>query len=201
VPWWAVVSAVVAPVAMIGGWTVAAAQQQSFDPVSGTISALATQAVESPWIMTLGLAATGVAHVATAAGLRSVPRRARAVHALGGAATLAVALLPVDASPQAHGVAAGIGFVALALWPALSGRRDGPAVLRPAVGVAASVVLVTLLVVFVAELQRWLPGDGSLTGLTERLVAGAQALWPLVVVTALRRAVGRPPSGGRPAPP
>lgn len=184
VPRWALASAIAAPVAMIGGWTLAAARQPSFDPVQETISALAASTATEPWIMTAGLAITGVAHVVTAAGLRPVPRRARVLHAVGGAATLAVALLPVDSAPQAHGIAAGIGFGALALWPALAGRRGTTGILKPVVTVGASVVLVGLLGWFVVELQD----GGDLTGLTERAVAGAQAVWPLVVVVALRRA-------------
>ncbi|NUU18567.1 DUF998 domain-containing protein [Cellulomonas humilata] len=187
VPRWALASAIAAPVAMIGGWTLAAARQPSFDPVQETISALAASTATEPWIMTAGLAITGVAHVVTAAGLRPVPRRARVLHAIGGAATLAVALLPVDAAPRAHGIAAGIGFGALALWPALAGRRGATGILRPVVTVGASVGLVGLLGWFVVELQ----GGGDLTGLTERAVAGAQAVWPLVVVVALRRQTSR----------
>uniref|UniRef100_UPI0028E486C1 hypothetical protein n=1 Tax=uncultured Cellulomonas sp. TaxID=189682 RepID=UPI0028E486C1 len=75
----------------------------------------------------------------------------------------------------------------LALWPALAGRRGATGVLRPAVTVGASVVLAGLLGTFVVELQR----GGDLTGLTERAVAGAQAVWPLVVVVALRRQPSR----------
>ena len=191
VPRWALASAIAAPVAMIGGWTLAAAQQPSFDAVEETISALAASTATDPWIMTAGLAVTGVAHMVTAAGLRPVPRSGRALQALGGAATLAVAALPVDRYPAAHGVAAGIGFGALALWPALARRRGATGILRPAVAVGASAALVGLLGVFVVELQ----GGGAATGLTERAVAGAQAVWPLVVVVALRReAAGRQPS-------
>ena len=195
VPRWALASAIAAPVAMIGGWTLAAAQQPSFDAVQETISALAASAATDPWIMTTGLAITGVAHMVTAAGLRPVPRAARAMHALGGAATLAVAALPVDAYPTAHGIAAGISFGALALWPALPRRRGGTGVLRPAVGLGASAALVGLLGVFVVELQV----DGDAVGLSERALAGAQALWPLVVVVALRRDARRAPPalGGR----
>lgn len=203
---WVLAPAVAAPVAMIGGWTLAAALQDGFDPVRETISALAATDATQPWVMTAGLAATGVAHVLTAVGLRPVPVPARVLHAVGGLATLAVAALPVDVASHAHGVAAGIGFGALALWPALAWRRARPAVLSPAVpraavppsavlgpaaGVGAAVVLTGLLVLFVVELQGLTPDGGAATGLTERLVAGAQALWPLVVVLALRRA-GRP---------
>lgn len=210
VPWWAVASAITAPVAMIGGWTLAAAQQPSFDATTETISALATAPMATPWIMGAGLALTGVAHVVTAAGLRPLPCVARVVHAVGGVATLAVAALPVDAYPHPHGIAAAVGFGALALWPALSARRragarerallpppqdragpltasPGPVVARPVAAVGATVVLAGLLAVFVLELEHLTPSDGRLTGLWERAVAGGQALWPLVVVVAWRR--------------
>jgi hypothetical membrane protein len=196
VPRWALASAIAAPVGMIGGWTLAATRQPAFDPTQQTISALAARTATDAWIMTAGLAITGLAHLVTAAGLRPVPRAGRALLALGGAATLAVAALPSDVAPHAHGVAATIGFGALSLWPAFSTslfstQVHSPAavkvtsagVLRPAVSLTASAVLVGLLAAFGAELAR----DGDAVGLTERALAGAQALWPLVVVVALRR--------------
>lgn len=187
VPGWALASAIAAPVGMIGGWTLAAARQPSFDPTTETISALAATTATDAWVMTAGLALTGVAHLVTAAGLGPVPRAGRALLALGGAATLAVALLPSDVAPRAHGIAATVGFGALALWPALAARR-GPGVLRPAVSITASAALVGLLATFGAELAR----GGDAIGLTERALAGAQALWPLVVVVALRRSLRSP---------
>jgi len=185
---WALVSAVAAPSALIGGWTLAASQQPSFDAVRETISALAASGATAPWIMSAALAGTGIAHIVTAAGLRPVPRAARALHALGGAATVVVAALPVDVWPQAHGAAAVVAFGALAVWPAFAWRRGGSGVLRPVVAAGAATALVGLLALFVAELQGWTPDGGAATGLAERAAAGAQALWPLVVVVALRSA-------------
>lgn len=186
VPGWALVSAVAAPVSMIGGWTLAGSRQQSFDAVGETISALAASGATAPWIMSAALAGTGIAHLVTAAGLRPVPRAARALHALGGAAMVVVAALPVDVWPQAHGVAAAVGFGALALWPACAWVRGGSGVLRPVVAAGVATSLVGLLALFVAELQGLTPDSGAATGLAERSLAGAQALWPLVVVVALR---------------
>lgn len=186
VPGWALASAIAAPLGMIGGWTLAATRQPTFDPTRETISALAATTATDAWIMTAGLAITGLAHLVTATGLRPVPRAGRALLALGGAATLAVAALPSDVAPRAHGIAATVGFGALALWPAFSTTAlptRSPGVLRPAVSVTASAVLVGLLAAFGAELAR----DGDAVGLTERALAGAQSLWPLVVVVALRR--------------
>ncbi|GMA31952.1 DUF998 domain-containing protein [Litorihabitans aurantiacus] len=183
---WARVSAVVAPVAMIGGWLLAESLQPSFDPVTETISALAVATRTTPWVLGVALVTTGAAHVVTALGTRRLRPAARAVLALGGVATAAVGLLPVDAHPQAHGVAAGVGFGALALWPALTARRarsGGTGVERPLPALGGTALLTALVVVFVVTLAS---GSGPI-GLTERLAAGAQSLWPLLVVLALRR--------------
>jgi hypothetical membrane protein len=176
---------------MIGGWTAAAAVQPGgFDSVGGTISALAAAPAAHPWIMTTGLAVTGLCHVVTATGLRQVRPAGRLVLAVGGLGTAAVAATPVTSFPQAHGVAAGVAFVALSLWPAVSWRRvrdheDRPAVLGPRVAVTAAAVLSALLAWFLVELQQATPTAGALTGLAERVVAGAQSVWPLVVVMGL----------------
>jgi hypothetical protein len=119
--------------------------------------------------MTAGLLVTGAAHLGTASGLRGVPLPGRLLLAVGGAATAAVGLLPVDRLPTAHAVAAGIGFGALALWPVAATRRSGAPVLRPAVTATASGLLLALLAWFVVELS----GDGDAVGLSERAVAGA----------------------------
>lgn len=180
---WTVLSAALAPVGMIGGWSLAAALQAGFDPVRETISELATAAVAHPGVMTAGLLVTGAAHLVTASGLRGVPVPGRVLLAVGGAATAAVGLLPVDLVPTAHAVAAGVGFGALALWPLAATRRGEPGVLRPAVTATASGVLLALLAWFVVELS----GGGDAVGLSERAVAGAQSVAPLLLVLALRR--------------
>jgi hypothetical membrane protein len=181
---------------MIGGWTVAAAAQEGFDPLRSTISALATQAVDHPGVMTAGLLVTGAAHLATAAGMPGVPAPGRVLLAVGGVGTAAVGLLPADRVPAAHAVAAGVAFGALALWPVAAARPDGPPPLRPAVAGTAGAVLLGLLGWFVAELT----GAGDRVGLTERLVAGAQSLAPLALVLALSPGRRRRRPSPRPAP-
>lgn len=183
VPWWGLLSSAAAPVLMIGGWTVAAALQPgSFDQVTGTISALAGYAATDRWVMTLALAGVGICHVVTALALRPAAAPGRLALAAGGLATALVAASPLPAGGGGsvrHTIAAAIGFITLALWPVLSVRRDpsAPSVVRPAVGAGAAVVLFALLVWFGAELM-----GGGQVGLAERVIAGAESLWPLAVV-------------------
>ncbi len=188
-PAWVVLPAATAPVAMIGGWLLAEALEPGSDPVRRTISELATRDVAHPSVMTAGLLATGAAHVVTASGLRGVPRAGRAVLALGGIATAAVGLLPLDRAGQAHGVAAAVAFGALALWPAAATRRRGPTALRPAVTLPATAALLGLLAWFVVE-QTGVVGPGERVGLAERAVAGAESVAPLLLVLGL--SPGRP---------
>jgi len=71
--------------------------------------------------------------------------------------------------------------MSLGLWPAFA--RGRPRVLRPPASIAAAATLCGLLGWFAVELY----GDGQRIGLTERLVAGAQTLWPLAVVLAAEK--------------
>lgn len=172
---WVVGSATIAPVALIGGWTLAQTRQPvGFSSIRQSISALAAVGATDRWVMTTGLLLLGLCHLVTAAGLTDAGRGGRALLALGGAATVGVAALPQPAS--GHVVVAAIALGALALWPALSLAPDRPA------RVIAAVVLLLLLGWFDLQLR-----GGSLLGLTERLLAGAEALWPLTVVLMILR--------------
>jgi hypothetical membrane protein len=172
---WVPFSAGLAPTALIGGWMIAAARQRDgFDQVRETISALAAHGADDRWVMTTALAVLGGAHIATAAGLEEAAVGGRVVLAVGGVSAVLVAALP---QPSAgHFPVATVSFVALAVWPALSGL---PTV---AGGRWATVGLLGLLGWLTLEL-----GEGHLLGLSERVVAGAQALWPLAVVLVLKR--------------
>lgn len=184
VPWWAVLSSSCAPVLLIGGWQVAAARQPGgFDPVRQTISALAARGAADPWIMTAALAGVGVCHTITAAGLVGVAVPGRVLLAAGGLATVGVAVLPLPVSGESpgHAAAAAVAFSALSLWPGLAwrrGRRPGPAAM-----LAAAAGLLGVLGWFALEFF----GDGPRIGLSERVLTGAQALWPLVAVLLARR--------------
>ena len=186
-PWWALASSIAAPVFLIGGWSVAqAAQPSTYDPLRETISALARHGLDHRWIMTVGLVGLGVSHVVTALGLPSLPWWSRALLAFAGLGTLAVAAFaqPYTGSSTAHVAFATAAFVALALWPASAATHaDGAGwTRRPVVAITVTAVSAALLI--------WV-GAGGLAGLSERLLAAQQALWPLVTVLALRTATAR----------
>lgn len=184
VPWWAVLSSACAPVLLIGGWQLAAARQRGgFDPVRQTISALAARGATEPWIMTTALAGVGVCHMITAAGLASAAVPGRMLLAVGGVATVSLAALPlpVTGDSPAHVAAASIAFSALSLWPALAARRGAQP--GPAVWCSAATGLLGLLGWFGLDCFV----EGPRIGLSERVLAGAQALWPLAAVFLARR--------------
>lgn len=203
VPWWGMLSAAVAPVLLIGGWTVAAGLQPgSFNPVADTISALAARNAADRWVMTLALGAVGACYVVTGLALRPAAWPGRLVLMAGGVATILVAANPEPAGSGSvpHFFWAAVEFVALAVWPAFSRSRGSlvPYGLRPAVRGVATAVMAGLLGWFGAELVS----GGAQLGLSERVLAGVQVLWPLAVVWSCSRSRSRAsPPVGRPVGP
>jgi hypothetical membrane protein len=188
VPWWGVVSSVAAPVLLVGGFTVAASLQPSFNPVANTVSALAARGATDRWVMTLTFLLVGVCYLVTALALRPARRAGRLILFTGAAAGMLVAANPetaANAYPVQHILWSSIGLAGLTTWPAGAWRR-GPAVpwaLRPAVAAVVVAVLLALVAWFGAELVA---GAGQ-TGLAERIAGGAEALWPLAVVLSCRQ--------------
>lgn len=182
---WVPVSAGLAPVALVGGWTLAASRQhEGFDSIRDTISALAAHGADDRWVMTAALAALGAAHAATALGLDEAAVPGRVLLGLGGVTAALVAAFPQPST--GHLPAATASFVALALWPAFSGlpSRAG--------GRWATAGLVVLLGWLAFEVD-----GGHLLGLSERVVAAAEALWPLAVVLGVRHSRGHRPHVGQ----
>jgi hypothetical membrane protein len=193
---WGVLSGLLAPLLLVGGWTAAAAlRPDAYDEVQRTISELAGLGAPHRWLMTCAFVGVGLCHGATAAALRPAALPGRILLALGGLATVLVAANPLPAaggSSSAHTASAAAAFGALACWPALAWRRGPrvPAVLRAGPSLAAAAVLLAAVLWFAVELSA---GSGRI-GLAERCAAGLQALWPLAVVLALRRSGAATPA-------
>jgi hypothetical membrane protein len=194
VPWWARVSSLLAPVLLIGGWTLAAALQPGgFDSWERTISELAALDAHARGVMTAALAGTGVCHLVTSLGLRPAARAGRLLLAGGGLATLLVAAFPLPAgggSSSAHRVVAFLAFVLLTVWAPFAGVEDADAPwgLRRRVALVAGALLGLLTLWFFV----FLVAGAADVGLAERCAAGAQALWPAIVVASVPQAVRAP---------
>ena len=188
VPGWAVATALLAPVVLVGGWLVAGAlQPASYSPMRQTMSVLAGQSGTDRWVMTAALLLVGSCQIATGAGLTAVPMPARILLILTGLSTLGIAATPEPATgPTSCHLAFAVSCaVTTAVWPVLVARR------APAPSWILSVYGCTTVTVIFAGLLCWLlvaarDGGGDL-GMVERLTSAAQNLFPLVIALALRQ--------------
>ena len=183
VAWWGPISAVAAPVLLIGGWTVAAGLQPRFDPVADTVSALAAIGATDRWVMNLVFVLVGACYILTALALRSAKTVGRMVLIAGAIAGMLVAANPEHAGgfgSVPHFAFASLGFAGLTLWPAAAARKGpmAPWGLRRGPAVAAVAVQFALLAWFGTELIL----AGGQVGLAERVMGAGQANWPLAVV-------------------
>ncbi|GAB3256953.1 DUF998 domain-containing protein [Alteromonas gracilis] len=187
----ALASSITGAIALIGGWTLAAALQPAgFDPGEETISALAAEGMPYRWVMTAGIAITGVCHVLTAWLLPGLRRPGRVLYTVAGIATVGVALLPEPSrtgSSAAHGAVATTAFVLLALWPALAGRREVGGLLGRRWTLLAALVMALLVASLGSALQGPLEGVGLGFGLHERIVAGVEVVYPVLLALATLR--------------
>jgi hypothetical membrane protein len=190
VPGWAIASAALSPVVMMGGWLAAEAlQPPSYSPVRSTISGLAGLGGTDRWIMTSALILVGACYFVTAVGLPGVRVPARIVLMVAGLSSIGIAVSPEPArgsTPQ-HLAWTALGAVAITVWPAFTARRapSQPLILSFRGAIAVTAVFLALLAWLVFETQ-----SGTALGLAERLVSAVQVTWPLIVALALRRAAG-----------
>jgi hypothetical membrane protein len=188
VPGWAVGTALLAPVVLVGGWLIAGAlQPATYSPMSQTISVLAGHSGTDRWVMTTALVLVGSCQIATGAGLTAVRLPARILLILTGLSTLGVAATPEPASgPTPRHLAFAVScVVTTAIWPVLVARRAS------AQSWILSVYRCATVTALFTGLSCWLliaarDGGGDV-GMVERLTSAAQSLFPLVVALALRQ--------------
>ncbi|WP_405683847.1 DUF998 domain-containing protein [Streptomyces sp. NBC_01387] len=186
-PWWVLLSSGGAPLLLVSGWTIAQLLQgPAYDPVGDTISVLASHGNRSYWLMTGMLIVLGACYMVTAHGLREATLVGRLALAGGGVSAMMLTLVPapVRGGALGHGTVAAVGFVLLAVWPALAAGRPGrmaPWGLRFNVSVMASALMCAGALWFAIELQT-----GQAPGIAERVVTFVQAVWPLVVAVSCR---------------
>ena len=182
VPWWGIVSSALAPVVLIGGWTVAAdLQPHPFNAVQRSISALGAVGMPYRWVIMLTLLGVGVCHAATGLALRPAAEPGRILLVIGGISSMLIGLNPQGAhhGSLTHEAFSLIAVVVMTIWPLAAIRRDpsAPFGLRPAAAYAISGVTLVVLLWFTIELF-----NGQQLGLAERTVTADQSIWPLLVV-------------------
>lgn len=183
VPWWGTAAAVIAPCALISGWSFAAGLQPgSFDSVSRSISSLAAYGTTDRWVMTVFLIVVAGANAITGLGLRPAARNGRILLVAGGVFGLLVAASPQPSAGSSlrHVVVAGLSCAAMTAWPLAGLRREpwAPFGLRPGPAIWATGVVSVILGWFCFEVVT----GGDMIGLAERTLTGAQTIWPLFVV-------------------
>jgi hypothetical protein len=188
VPGWAVGTALLAPLVLVGGWLIAGAlQPASYSPMRQTMSVLAGQSGTDRWVMTAALLLVGSCQIATGAGLTAVRMPARILLILTGLSTLGIAATPEPATgPTSRHLAFAVScVVTTAVWPVLVAKRG------PVQSWILSVYGCATVTVIFAGLSFWLlvaaREGGGVLGMVERLTSAIQGLFPLVVALALRR--------------
>lgn len=149
---WAALGLVAGPAAFIGAWVVGGAATPDYSPINDAISRIAAVDAPNRALMTAGFVAYGAAVMVGSSALRTSPlRRCWWLAAVNGAATVAVAALPLEHSAAVdtwHGVAAGVGYASITALPLVSAaplRRLGyrrAATLAVAGGLTSGVCLV-----------------------------------------------------------
>ena len=118
------IGGVVGPLGFIAAWVIDGWRTAGYDPLDDAISELAAVDAPTQVAMTLGFVVFGLGVGTYAFALRRQVAGPAWIAALVAAvATLAVGATPLDAGVDTlHGVAAGTGYVALALTPLLASR-------------------------------------------------------------------------------
>jgi hypothetical membrane protein len=191
IAWWVLICAGLCSVLLTPAWLIAGAlQPATYSPVHQTISILAGHAGAHRWIVTAALLLVGACYLVTAAGMTALRRSGRIGLAVAGVAAIGIAMCPepVEGTTTAHMTFTTVGAAAIAVWPALTARRDcgACAVVSVPVAAGATAIFLALLGWLFFEAQT----DGRV-GLAERVDTSVQSCWPFVVAIALRRA-GRP---------
>ena len=173
---------VLGPLAFIAAWAVAGARTPGYEPLRDAISRTAAAGAPQRHVMTTGFLLYAVGSAAGAVALRrAIPGPAWIASAVNGAATVGVALTPLEHSTTldaAHAVTATTGYVSLALTPLLAVRPLAAAGHRraAAASVATGAVVAVCLAATAVTEDAGLPQRLGLTAGDAWLIATGAAL-------------------------
>ncbi len=173
-------SAWLAPVFLIAGFVLGTlAQPESYHWQWDAISSLASHGAREPYWMTAGFYGNGLCHLVTAR------RLGNPLVFVGGIGVLIVAAFPEQPHHGSwmHDFGAGLALFTLAIWPLFTTDERCWATSQR-VARAAALTMLSLLAWFFVTLF----GVPAL-GVVERALVVVEALWPLIVLESLRRAM------------
>ena len=149
---WAALGLVVGPVAFVTAWALGGARTPGYSAIDDAISRIAAAGAPQRGLMTAGFVIYGASLLVGSQGLRRSPlSRCWVLAAINGAATLGVALTPLEHSATVdllHGITATVGYVSISALPLVSapvlarlGRRRA-AQASVAIGIVSAACLV-----------------------------------------------------------
>jgi hypothetical membrane protein len=190
----ALIGGIAAPLISFFGQLIAILNFPAYNPFAQTISELAAGDAPTQVWMTGVFCATGAASLLVAFYAPIITKAGRMFIFLSGLSFFGVAAFPLEtmaaSSGVGHRVSAIVGFILLAAWPLVSIRRDRsyPWVVRPVGAISATLVMAAFCFWF---LGVWADTGSGYVGTAERIAAGLEGIWPMIVVIVVWRAQRR----------
>lgn len=179
----ALVAAVVGPIQIVLGFSLAQALWPEFDAVKRTISDLAADDSPVQALMTSFFYLGALLSIVVAFSARTFALPGRIVIGLAGIATIGLAYFTTPSQAghsDAHRIFAVASFVLSSAWPLFSMRFDKryPWIVRPLGAVFGTLLMTIVALVFLAS---WTDPNATMTGVWERVIAVGQT-WYLAAV-------------------
>jgi len=184
----AIVAAIIGPIQNVAGWAIAGALWPGYDPLTLTISDLASPESPVRWIMTACFILVSTLTLIAAVFARTLALPGRIVLLVAALCSYGLTIFPtpLNGVSDMHRIFAIAFFAASASWQlfAMRFRKDAPWILRPWAILVASLVQAAFAITF---LVIWANPSSTNVGLLERLVSFEQALYLSAVVLVCAR--------------
>ncbi|MDH6423162.1 DUF998 domain-containing protein [Aurantimicrobium minutum] len=177
------VLAVLGPIQSVVGWSLSAALWPGYDPITQTISELASPESPVRYIQSSFFLLGALIDIVVAWKFTVLAKPARVLIFLGGLATIGLTIFPTPlvGVSEPHRVFATLSFVIFSVWPVFGMRftREWPPIVRPLASIVATLALGAIAIGF---LSVWTNPEIHTAGLWERVVTTSQAIYPALVI-------------------
>ena len=175
--------AVLGPVQSVLGWSLSAALWPGYDPITQTISELASPESPVRYLQSSFFLLGALIDIIVALQFKVIAKPARVLFFLGGLATIGLTIFPTPlvGVSEPHRVFATISFVIFSIWPVFGMRfgRQWPPIVRPLASIVGTLILGAIAFAF---LNVWTNPEIHTAGLWERVVTTSQAIYPALVI-------------------